>query len=485
MSNGLNSKVFTWALGVIQPARPEEVQDYIQKMFSYDDELHSKINLKSTISNALQEGVIRCVSKKSNLYILTSDGDSSLGIKLRVLKDKNRLYLLKSMRGVTFRDKGVSDRNMSGVSPLESLRLSTKVSPRTEFPLSSGPQPQSHRKLWPRAYNEQLRIGSKSETPFHSVNLNYYSSNTIPNIETKQQATIALSELIGISNELLNDFCTYTDRYYRKFEIPKKSGNETRVICAPRTFIKTTQHWILDYFLYRLNQHNSCFSFKQKTSIKDNASVHLNRKFILCLDIKSFFDNITIEQVRRCLEKGNINSYLAALFADIVTLNGSLPQGAPTSPTISNSHLYEFDGKMLEYCSDNEMTYSRYADDLTIGSDNYDALKKVEKLVQFELNKLDLNLNHKKTRIISSNNCQVVTGIAINNGEIRPTRKYRKEIRALFYKAEVDSDVVQLPKLLGHFNYLKSFINGDTSHNLNKYQIIINKLIQKKKIQNF
>ena len=96
-----------------------------------------------------------------------------------------------------------------------------------------------------------------------------------------------------------------------------------------------------------------------------------------------------------------------------------------------------------------------------------------------------MKLNKNKTRIVSSNSCQIVTGIAINNGELRPSRKYRKEVRALFHKAEVEKSFELIPKLYGHLNYLKSFNNGDTPKNIQKYKSIIDKLKIHKDVGSF
>lgn len=474
MSSELNLKTFIWALGVIQPATPNEVQNFIIHILLKQSS--KEFDLEKTVKKLANEGFIRCVSKRNKLYSITHESDEFLGNKLRALKDKERLYLLKSLRDVSFANKGASERNTGGASPLKQARSSTKVSPRPEVSLSSGPLPQNQRNFWPRVY-WQLNIGSKPEAPLTSTHLNFYSANSIPSkFDSIDDAVITLSELVGVSSYLLKDFCNHTEKYYRDFEIPKKSGKGVRAISAPRAFLKTVQYWILDYFLIRLKEHESCYSYRKNKSIKDNANVHLNRKFILCMDVESFFDNITVKQVEKCFVENKIEPQLAALFAKIVTLNGALPQGAPTSPVISNSHLYEFDGLISKYCMDNNLSYSRYADDLTISSDDYGPLKKVENLISEKLSSYQLKLNQKKTRIVSSNSCQIVTGVAINNGELRPSRKHRKAVRALFHKAEVEKNVEILPKLYGHLNYLKSFNNGDTPKNIQKYQSIIDKL---------
>ncbi|MEZ9236635.1 retron St85 family RNA-directed DNA polymerase [Shewanella sp. 10N.286.52.A9] len=483
MSSELNLKAFIWGLGVIQPATPEEVQNFILQVLLKQS--NKEFDMQITAQKLLDEDYIRCVSKKNKLYSITHEGDEFLGNKLRALKDKERLYLLKSTRDVNFSGKGASERNSGGASPLKQASSSTKVSPRPEISLSSGPQPQIQRNLWPRVYL-QLNIGSKPEAPLNSINLNFYSANSIPSkFDNLGHAILTTSELIGVSSYLLKDFCNNTQKYYRYFEIPKKSGKGVRVICAPRAFLKTVQYWILDYFLLRLKQHESCYSYRKNKSIKDNANAHINKKFILCMDIESFFDNISIKQVVQCFTENSISPHLAILFAKLVTLNGSLPQGAPTSPIISNSHLYEFDDYISKYCAENNLSYSRYADDLTIGSDDYDALKKMEKLITEELGSFGLIINKGKTRIISFNGCQIVTGVAINNGELRPTRKHRKEVRALFHRAEIERSVELLPKLYGHLNYLKSFRNGDSPKNIQKYQSIIDRLKLLRNIEGF
>ncbi|HDY8141510.1 TPA: retron St85 family RNA-directed DNA polymerase [Vibrio vulnificus] len=483
MSRELNLKAFMWAIGVIQPATSEEVKDFIIHILLKQP--IAEFDLQLTVDKLLQKGYIRCVSKKNKLYSITHDGDAFLGHRLRALKDKERLYLLKSARDVKLGIKGASGRITSGVSPLKQARTSTKFPPRPEVSLSPGPQPQAQRDLWPRVY-WQLNIGSKSEAPLSlpskSINLNFYSANSIPSkFKDIEHAIVTISELIGVSSYLLKDFFNNTNYYYREFEIPKKSGKGFRVLRAPRTFLKTVQYWILDYFLFRLRQHDSCYSYRKNRSIKDNANVHLNRKYILCVDIESFFDNISMSQVYKCFLTNEMDDNLAELFSRLVTLNDALPQGAPTSPIISNSYLYEFDEYLYNYCSISNLSYSRYADDLTVGSDDYESLKKVEKLIKSELRRFGLKINKNKTRVISSNSCQIVAGVAINNGELRPSRKHRKEVRALFYKAEIENNVELLPQLCGHLNYLKSFKNGDTDNNIKKYQSIIDKIKRKDK----
>ncbi|BFL83922.1 hypothetical protein LFREDSHE_23720 [Shewanella baltica] len=308
MSSELNLKTFIWGLGVIQPATPNEVQHFIIQMLLKQS--NKEFDIEKTVEKLINDGLIRCVSKRNKLYSITHEGDDFLGNQLRALKDKERLYLLKSVRDVSFVDKGASERNMGGASPLKQARSSTKVSPRPEIPLSSGPLPQTQKNFWPRVY-WQLNIGSKSEAPLTSTHLNFYSANSIPRkFDSIDDAIITISELVGVSSYLLKDFCNQTEKYYRYFEIPKKSGKGVRVICSPRAFLKTVQYWILDYFLIRLKEHENCYAYRKNKSIKDNANVHLNRKFILCMDIESFLITFLPNKSQNVLYKTRLNPSL-------------------------------------------------------------------------------------------------------------------------------------------------------------------------------
>ncbi len=418
--------------------------------------------------------LIELVSQKNNLYILTIKGGEFIGKKLRLLRDKNRLFLLKNIRNDSVFSKGSPDKKMVGVSPSDLFSSTLKVAPRPEVSLSSGPLPQTQRYFWPRV-SEQLKIGSVSGEPLPNIKLNFYSKNLMPAITDEYSAVDVLSVLIGVSPRLLSGFIKAPQNHYRHFSLVKKTGG-LRPISSPKIFIKTVQYWILDYLLFRLPQHEFCFSYKKGFSVKNNATIHLDAKYILCVDIENFFGNINRHQIKNLLVKNKFNNDIADAISGIVTLDDSLPQGAPTSPILSNAYLYEFDDEIRNLCSKNDAKYSRYADDLTFSSDSPEKLQDILSQIPEYLLRFNLKLNTKKTRLISRNNCQVITGIAINNGTLRPCRKFRKKIRAAFYQAYQNNNIDALPKLRGYINYLKSFDNGDTDYNFSMYQSIIEKL---------
>ncbi|ODY82065.1 retron St85 family RNA-directed DNA polymerase [Vibrio parahaemolyticus] len=473
MESTINLKAYLWALGVIQPANPEEVHDFLKFMNNNTNDIYSSSDIDDAVAFSLEHKLIEIVSKKNNLFVLSLNGSEFLGKKLKLLRDKNRLLLLKSLRNDSLDREESPEQKMDGVPPSSMFRLSLKDAPRPEESLSSGPLPQSQRFFWPRV-SEQLQIGSNSGDSSTRIRLNYYSRNKIP-ANTEQSAYECLAELIGVSPRLLSSMAKSPKKHYRTFTMAKKSGG-TRLISAPRAFIKTIQYWITDYFLYRLKTHERCFSYKKGLSIKDNARLHLNKKYILCLDIESFFDNINQKDVINLLINSGIENKLSIAMSFLLTLNNTLPQGAPSSPLISNAHLFDFDKKITEIANNSNVTYTRYADDLTFSCDQKSTLEKIKVIVNEKLNEIGLNIKNDKTRILSEHNSQIITGIAVNNNNLRPSRKFRKKVRVLFYQAKINNDVSQIPTLRGYLTYLKSFENGDTPENYKSYEGTINYL---------
>ncbi|TOA12211.1 hypothetical protein CGK32_24500, partial [Vibrio parahaemolyticus] len=94
--------------------------------------------------------------------------------------------------------------------------------------------------------------------------------------------------------------------------------------------------------------------------------------------------------------------------------------GAPSSPLISNAHLFDFDKKITEIANNSNVTYTRYADDLTFSCDQKSTLEKIKLIVNEKLNEIGLNIKNDKTRILSEHNSQIITGIAVNNNNLRP-----------------------------------------------------------------
>lgn len=238
-----------------------------------------------------------------------------------------------------------------------------------------------------------------------------------------------LSALLGISEQYIKAVAYSQDRYYRRFSILKKNGKE-REICEPLPNLKAMQKWILSNILYSLPFSPYAKAFIPDRSIKDNARFHRSQPMVLSLDIKNFFPSISSILVFRFFKELGYAKKVCYYLTRICTLDGGLPQGAPTSPALSNLILKLTDGVLGDFCLQRKIRYTRYADDLTF-SGRFVA-GDVIKYVGGEMRKLDLFLNEEKTRLMRPNQRQEVTGIVVNE-KIQVPRELRKELRKSVY----------------------------------------------------
>ncbi|TXI20958.1 MAG: RNA-directed DNA polymerase [Nitrosomonas sp.] len=290
---------------------------------------------------------------------------------------------------------------------------------------------------------------------------------------------MSLSQLalaIGISPRLLTSFTHRPENHYRFFDISKKGGGK-RQIASPRFFLKTVQYWIKSYILCHLKIHDSCHAYLVNKSIITNAEKHARKEFVANIDIEDFFGSIKTDHVFQLLKKNGIGEKLSKAVAHLVTLDGKLPQGAPTSPTISNAFLYEFDNSLSKISNEAGLEYSRYADDITISGSSRSAIESVIFGCRNHLWSNGLKLNENKTRIATSHSSQRVTGLVVNE-KIQPPREFQRRIRAIFHivNKNPESYIERISELRGYYNYLLSFDAIKNSRHLQRYRMVINKL---------
>lgn len=243
-----------------------------------------------------------------------------------------------------------------------------------------------------------------------------------------------LEEATGYSASYLLDIIRNTHKYYFTFQIKKKGVSRgKRIINSPTTDLKIIQQWILTNILEFNEVSLFAKAYKKKTTLVENVKFHRNQEVVLKIDFENFFSTLHIKHVISFFKTIGYSSQISFMLARLCTLNESLPQGAVTSPALSNLLLKDFDNVVFNYSRDNKIRFTRYADDLTFSGTKEDLVPSdVISFVRKNASSLGLKINGKKTKILFSNARQIVTGIVVNEKLQIPSLK-RKKIRQEIY----------------------------------------------------
>lgn len=485
MRNRFNTRLFLWGLGVIQPATLEEVVAFLHLIYPEVSQWPEGDVLNALENNLLNKQYIFPSHKKLGMYALTTHANHNLDVKIRRSRDKARISLLNATYDASLKASEVVEQELDGASPSIDISSTTQEDSRPISSADASPliSRTIGRTYWPRVVEQlNLQVGLDIHPSDH-----FFKYCSFPNLKAvhsasdslSQEKDITLSELglcIGITPRLLTSFIHKPVNHYRTFTIGKKGGGE-RKISSPRYFLKTIQYWIKSYFLIYLKVHNACHAYEKGRSIISNAEHHVDKDFVANIDIEDFFGSITKDGVYKLLVDNNFGQNLASATARLVTLDGCIPQGAPTSPTISNAYLFEMDETLSKESEARELSYTRYADDITISGKSRESVVEIIQLCSELLSKYGLRLKSKKTRIASRGGSQRVTGVVVNQ-KIQPPREYQRRVRAVFHKAfnNPDQYVDRVDELRGHLSYLLSFAVLKDSRHLRRYRMVLKKL---------
>ncbi|RKD29431.1 reverse transcriptase family protein [Lacrimispora algidixylanolytica] len=270
--------------------------------------------------------------------------------------------------------------------------------------------------------------------------------------------------LYGVSN--------HTERHYHTAMIPKSDGTK-RQLLVPDDLLKMIQRNIARNVLSGFELSSCASAYCKGTSVLKNASIHTGKRLVLKLDIEDFFGSITFPMVLNgAFSSKYFPPTVGTLLTALCCYHDYLPQGAPSSPVISNLVMKPFDDYMKVWCEEKNISYTRYCDDMTFSGD-FQPGHVINKVSGF-LDAMGFALNREKTKILSSGRRQTVTGIVVNE---RPhvSPDYRRRLRQEVYyclkygvKSHITMTGREEPKpeierhylfsLLGKINYLL-FIN--------------------------
>jgi hypothetical protein len=271
---------------------------------------------------------------------------------------------------------------------------------------------------------------------------------------------------------------------YHAYQIPKRTGG-TRTILAPEPRLKEIQRRILRRVIARLRCHPAATGFERGHSIVTNAIPHVGWDVVIRLDLQDFFGSTTAVRVRDYFIAIGWQKDAADLLMRLVTHDGTLPQGAPTSPRLSNLLNVRLDARLEALAHTRNMNYTRYADDITFSGKAEDVVKTkrpnprviqeeppdpqrtsrvtdiihaAKKIVQDEGYRIHV---HKKLRIARRGDRQLVTGLVVNDGVNLP-RARRRWLRAVEHHFRTGRGASLTEQQLRGWDALRAMIERQT-----------------------
>ena len=237
-----------------------------------------------------------------------------------------------------------------------------------------------------------------------------------------------IAELFGLTAKDLFLLLNNPDIYYCNFKIPKRRGG-FREISVPSLKLMAIQRAILKQILEpNFKPLSCCVGFVHNLNIIDNVKPHLGHDYILKTDLKNFFPSITSNQVNELFYSLGYSRKISAFLTKLCCRVGSIPQGAPTSPMISNMVMVSLDRKIQSICDSQNFTYTRYADDITISS-NAPIEKGFLDILSNLMAQYNMSINMEKTHFYGPNAKKIITGISISSGEAKLPRFTKRKIR--------------------------------------------------------
>jgi RNA-directed DNA polymerase len=258
---------------------------------------------------------------------------------------------------------------------------------------------------------------------------------------------------------------------YREFAIPKRSGG-SRTISAPDGPLKGLQRRIRRRLLARLECHPAATGFERGKSIVTNARPHAGKAVVVHMDIKDFFPSTSVERIRRHFRGLGWNREATELLLRLCTHRGGLPQGAPTSPRLSNLVNWRLDARLSGLAAKFGATYTRYADDITFSFDADEptvihALIGVTKpttvhavigMTKHIVAREGYALHQRrKLHIRRRHNQQLVTGLVVNERVALP-RRTRRWLRSVEHHAARGLPTTLTPAQLAGWRALRAMV---------------------------
>ena len=286
---------------------------------------------------------------------------------------------------------------------------------------------------------------------------------------------------------------------YKVYSVDKRSGTGKRTIAQPSRELKAIQKCLIHEVLCDLPVHSAATAYSKGDSIRNNASQHVTNNYLLKMDFSDFFPSIKprdlIQHImahsEQNFDRNDLDLILRILFwspkrsRDLV-----LSIGAPSSPFISNSIMYNFDILLSDECAKQGIIYTRYADDIALSCNKQNILADMRNYIIHTAESIKyprLQINHKKTVFTSKKHHRAVTGIVLSSqGTLSLGRERKRLIRSMINKFKnntlMENDCSRLHGLLAFaldvepsfYDRMTKKYGNDTLDSIRKYELISN-----------
>ena len=230
-----------------------------------------------------------------------------------------------------------------------------------------------------------------------------------------------VQEVLHLNKINLNDYHSF----------PLHQLGKIREITAPSVAIKQRQKWILNNILNKADVSNHAHGFITNRSIKTNALAHANSTYALCIDIKDFFPSISKKSVYSTFLSLGYSASASSKLADVCCYLEKLPQGASTSPCLSNMVFKPADEEISTIAKNKGIIYTRYADDLTFSADH--SLDNLLPEIARILNAYGFQINPDKVHSYKPGFPKIITGLVVQNGVVRIPKQFKRKLRQEIY----------------------------------------------------
>ncbi len=257
-----------------------------------------------------------------------------------------------------------------------------------------------------------------------------------------------IAEEFGISSTVVSKVVSTAPHRYKTYSVKKKSGSGERLIAQPAKEIKIIQRYIVKDVIDKLPIHDAAGAYRKKRNIKWNAEGHANNRYLLKMDFRNFFPSLRPEHLIQHIIRHMPEKFDEEDLKAITQLCFWKPHkkhylqlsiGGPSSPFISNTLMYDFDNEVSQISANNEVKYTRYADDLTFSTNKPHTLKNIEKEVIRIVSTLEypkVSINADKTIHTSKKHHRRVTGLILSSqGNVSLGRKRKREISVMVHHA--------------------------------------------------